>query len=83
MDQEWLFLKVENNTLITFPQYQHEHTEGYSYISFPAEQVNTFLEAHSIVPTYIDPNYVYGYYDNINKIWTGMMGHVCNIEISF
>ena len=45
-------------------------------IAQPSEQVNSFLEAYGIVPTYLDPNYVFGYFDEVNGIWTGMIGHV-------
>ena len=75
MDQEWLFLRVENNTLENYP-FEHERKEGYSYIAFPAEHVNSFLQSHDIVPTYIDANFAYGYYDESTGNWTGMMGHV-------
>ena len=76
MEDDYYFLKIENNTLITYPPFEHQRMEGFSTISFPAEHVNTFLEANDIIPTYIDPNYVYGYFDEVNGNWTGMIGHV-------
>lgn len=75
MDDHYLYLKVENNTLLTYP-FEHELKEGYSFVAFPSEHINSFLEAHGIVPTYIDSNYDYGYYDEVNGKWTGMIGHV-------
>ena len=76
MEDDLFYIKVENNSLITYPPHEHERQEGLSMIAFHAEQVNSFLEAHDIEATYIDPNYVYGYFDEVNGIWTGMIGHV-------
>ena len=77
MEDDLLYLKVENSTLITYPpSFEHERKEGQSLIAFPSEQVNSFLKDYNIEPTYIDPDYVYGYYDEVNRNWTGMMGHV-------
>ena len=74
MEDDVLLFKVVNNTLIIY----HNNTDewqgaGYTYI---ADQVNTFLKAYDIEPTYIDPNYTYGYFDEVNGNWTGMIGHV-------
>ena len=71
-----MYFKVENNMLMTYPPFEHQRKEGYSMIAQPSEQVNSFLEAYGIVPTYLDPNYVFGYFDEVNGIWTGMIGHV-------
>ena len=83
MEDELLYLKVENNTLITHPPLEHQRLEGYSFIAFPPEHVNSFLEIYNIVPTYIDPNDTYGYFDEVNGVWTGMIGHVCRLFTKF
>ena len=51
----------------------NKRLEGWSYI---ADQVNSFLDMNAIDPTYIDPNWVYGYFDEVHGNWTGMIGHV-------
>ena len=77
MEDDVLLFKVVNNTLIIY----HNNTDewqgaGYTYI---ADQVNTFLKAYDIEPTYIDPNFVYGYLDEVTETWSGMMEHVKRI----
>ena len=83
MEDDYLHLKVVNNKLITFPkiEFEHQRREGEFEITPHPGQVNSFLETYNIVPTYIDPNYVYGYYDEVNGNWTGMIGHVCKSGI--
>ena len=76
MDDDWLYLKVVNGTLVSYP-YLHGLKTAYSYITYPVEHVNSFLDAYNIEPTYIDPNFVYGYIDEATGLWTGMLGHVC------
>ena len=76
MEHEPVHLKVENNTLITYPPLQHQRIEDLPFIALFPEHINSFLEAYNIEPTYIDPNYVYGIFDEIHGNWTGMMGHV-------
>ena len=78
MDDYYLYLYVENNTLTS---YDFEHNLEAPVIAHPAEHVNSFLVEYNIVPTYIDPNYTYGWYDEVNESWTGMIGHV-NLNIS-
>ena len=56
MEDDWLYLKVEDNKLITYPPYLHGLKTDYSYITYPEEHVNSFLDAYNIIPTYIDPN---------------------------
>ena len=80
MEDDYLYLKVENNILINYPPFEHMRREGDPMIAHVPEQVNSFLEACDIEPTYIDPNYVYGYFDEVNGNWTGMIGHVSNFE---
>ena len=55
---------------------QHMQREGYSSIANLEEQVNSFLEIYDIEATFIDPNWVYGYFDEVTGKWTGMIGHV-------
>ena len=76
MEDSYLFLKVENNTLYTVWDKLHGQRTVDDYISTTAEQVNSFLETYKIAPTYIDSKYSYGVYDAVNKNWTGMIGHV-------
>lgn len=78
MEDSYLKLKVVNNTLIfDTPVTDHGLLAGEkSYLAWPAEHVNSFLESYNIVPTYIDANNVYGVFDEVSGKWTGMMGHV-------
>lgn len=78
MEDDFLYILVENNTLVTYPTFLHGEmsSAGESNIPYPPEHINTFIEAYDIVPDYIDPNYIYGRYDEVTGKWSGMLGHV-------
>ena len=50
--------------------------QGNQLIAYPPEHLNTFLEEYGVVADYIDPDFVYGYFDEVTGTWSGMMEHV-------
>ena len=48
----------------------------YTYISRDFEIVGEFLRQHNIIPTWIDSNFTFGWYDEESGKWTGEIGKV-------
>ena len=55
---------------------------GNQLIAYPPEHLNTFFEEHGVVADYIDPNFVYGFFDEGTGTWSGMMEHVRQFGMS-
>lgn len=78
---DFLYLEVENNTLYETINFWATIEMGLMFkadvdIAFLTAHVNSFLERHPIVPTYINASYEYGTYNDTYGNWSGMMGHV-------
>ena len=69
-------LKVENNTLIPYYPVKRSPKGTRSLISQDWEVLSTFLDIHQIVPTWLNCNYSWGYYEEEEERWTGCMGKV-------
>ena len=94
MEDDLLYIKVENNSLKVYPPVQHGLLTGKLYnketiyyssliagnqlMAYPPEHVNSFLKEFGVVADYIDPNFVYGFFDEVTGTWSGMMEHVNN-----
>ena len=68
--------------LFTRKQYVFCCFVGNQLIAYPPEHLNTFLEDYGVVADYIDPNFVYGFFDEETGTWSGMMEHVRDFGIS-
>ena len=81
MEDDFLYILVVNNTLVTYPPFLHGEMSsiGSGNIPYPPEHINTFIEAYNIVPDYIDPDYIYGRYNELHGNWSGMLGHVSQV----
>ena len=82
MEDDLLFLKVVDNKMIEYPPVIHGLLTDNNFMEYPAEHINTFIQSTGLVVDYIDPNYVYGLYNEEFGNWTGMIGHVGHWLIS-
>ena len=75
-NNDWRILKVEDNTLIPYPEYgTYEYGEE-SAFTFDWEILSKFISIHNIEPNWLNCNYTWGWYDEDLGGWTGCMGKV-------
>ena len=89
-NNDFNFMKVENNTLTTYPQscgdfpykpseYQKSNPCIFGSLATMAklwEVFSTFFSIHNIDPNWLDCNWSWGWYDKELGGWTGCMGKV-------
>ena len=76
MEDDYLNIMVKDNNMEIYPTYLHGMNTGHFFITSPPEHINTFIARNGLAVDYIDPNYVYGRYNNLFGNWSGMIGHV-------
>ena len=81
MEDDYLYILIENNTMISFPpwhisEFLSDDCSGGCDLAFAPDHIISFIERYPVVPTYIDADYEYGRYDARYGNWSGMMGHV-------
>ena len=83
MEDDVSFLKVVDNKMIEYPRITYHGLISHGNIveKVPGH-INTFIQSTGLVVDYIDPNYVYGLYNEEFGNWTGMIGHVGHWLIS-
>ena len=70
------YFNIDNatNTIVKDPPVPIN--EGYSLIPYDFEIIGEFLRQQNIIPTWIDCNFTYGWYDEESGNWTGEIGKV-------
>ena len=68
--------KVEENTLLPYPNDPHQFFTKLSYLSEDWEILQKFIDIHNIEPTWKNCNYSWGSYDEDSGGWTGCIGKV-------
>ena len=64
----------ETKTMVEYPG----KVQGFSFIAFDWEIIKAFLDHHSLTPTWIHCNQVWGWLDEETGNWTGAVGKVKN-----
>ena len=91
-NNDWGILKIENNTLMPYPQSCGDfpprksdyNPNGFSQciygthstMSYDWEVLSKFFSMHNIEPNWLNCNYTWGWYDEDLGRWTGCMGKV-------
>ena len=73
----WWGFNVKNNSLDQLPRILDDYIRGkYSNMPHEWEVFYSFFKIYNILPNWLDCSWVYGYYDEELKGWTGCVGKV-------
>ena len=72
----WIKLLICNKKVLNINSRMSHDNKLISKQFDPPEHINTFIARNGLAVDYIDPNYVYGRYNNLFGNWSGMIGHV-------
>ena len=70
------YLQIDNVTNTVVKTNPVPINGGSSYIPYDFEIIGEFLRQHNIIPTWIDSNFTFGWYDEESGKWTGEIGKV-------
>ena len=65
-----------DNATNTIVETNLEPIDDESSIPYYFEVIGEFLRQHNIIPTWIDSNFTFGWYDEESGKWTGEIGKV-------
>ena len=63
------------NSMVEYP-HNESVIQELGYISYDFEILGSFLSKFNVIPTWINCNYTWGWFDNETEHWTGAVGQV-------